>query len=80
MISIPNEIVDHNIRAMASTLVGRFLGPRLNIDDIRLFIKQKWALKGQVSVMAMAKGFMSFYFTWLEDLASILCEGQWAIG
>ena len=28
----------------------------------------------------MAKGFMSFNFTCSEDLASILSEGQWAIG
>ena len=41
-IVILNEIVDHNIRAMAHTLVGRFLGPRPNIDDIRMFIKQKF--------------------------------------
>ena len=79
-IAIPDEIVDHNIQAMASSLVGKFLGPRLSIDDVRKFIKQKWALKGQVSVTAMAKGFMSFDFTCLEDLASILSEGQWAMG
>ena len=79
-ITILDEIVDHNIRAMASTLVRRFLGPRPNIDNVRSFIKQKWALKGQVSVTEMAKGFMSFDFSCMEDLANILCEGQWAIG
>ena len=79
-IAIPDEIVDHNIQAMASTLVGKFLGPRPSIDEVRQLIKQKWALKGQVSVTAMAKGFMSFNFTCSKDLASILSEGQWAMG
>ena len=79
-IVIPDEIVDHNIQVMASTLVGKFLGPRLSIDEVRLLIKQKWALKGQVSVTAMAKGFMSFNFTCSKDLASILSEGKWVIG
>lgn len=65
---------------MASTLVGIFLGPRPNIDDVRSFIRKKWALKGKVTVLAMAKGFMSFEFSCLEDLSSILCEGQWGIG
>ena len=65
---------------MASTLIGKFLGPRPNIDDVRTFIKKKWDLKGQVLVMAMAKGFMSFDFSCMKDLSNILCEGQWAIG
>ena len=46
VIAIPDEIVDHNIQAMASTLVGKFLGPRPSIDEVRQLIKQKWALKG----------------------------------
>ena len=79
-IAIPDEIVDHSIRSMASTLIGKILGPRPNIDDVKTFIKKKWALKGQVSVMAMAKGFMSFDFTCMEDLSNILREGQWATG
>ena len=59
-ISISDEIMDHSIRSMASTLIGKFLGPRPNIDDVKTFIRKKWALKGQVLVTAMAKGFMSF--------------------
>ena len=80
VIAIPDEIVDHNIWAMASTLIKKFLGPRLNIDNVKKFIKQKWALKGHVYVTAMAKGFMSFDFSYMEDHAIIMCEGQWAIG
>ena len=79
-IAILNKIVDHNIQAMASTLVGKFLGPRSSIDEVRMLIKHKWALKGQVLVTTMEKGFMSFDFTCSEDLASILSEGQWAMG
>ena len=74
-ISIPKKIVDHSIRSMASTLIGKFVGPRPKIDDVRTFIKKKWSLKGQVLVMSMEKGFMSFDFTYMEDLFDILGEG-----
>ena len=79
-ISILDKLVDHSIKSMTLTLVGKFLGPRPNIDNVRSFIKKKCALKGQVSIMAMAKGFLSFYFSCMEDLSIILCEGPWAIG
>ena len=58
----------------------QIFGPRPNIDVVRSFIKKKWALKGQVLVTAMAKGFLSFEFTYMEDLSNILCEGQWVVG
>ena len=74
-IAIPDEIVDHSIASMASTLVRKFIGLRPNIDVVRAFTSKKWSLKGQVSVTAMAKGFLSFNFTCQEDMADILCEG-----
>ena len=61
-------------------MVGKFLGPRPNIDIVGCFIKKKWALKGQVSIMTMANGFLSFDFSCMEDLSIILCEGPLAIG
>ena len=45
-IAILDELVDHSIAAMASTLVGKFIGPRPNIDVVKDFIKKKWVLKG----------------------------------
>ena len=65
---------------MASTLVGKLLGPRKNIDIVRYFIKKKWALKGELYITTMAKGSLSFDFSCMEDLSIILCEGSWAIG
>lgn len=80
MIVIPDELVDHSIASMASTLVGKFMGQRPNIDVVRSFTLKKWHLKGQVSVTAMEKGFLSFDFTYNEDMTNILCEGPWNIG
>lgn len=74
-ISIPDELVDHNIVAMASTLVSKFIGKRMNIDTVRLFTKKKWDLKGQVLVTDMEKGFMAFEFSFQEDLSHALCAG-----
>lgn len=79
-ILVPDELVDHNIAAMASTLVGKFIGTRPNIDSVRMFTKKRWSLKGQVSVTAMAKGFMAFEFSFQEDLSLALCGGPWNIG
>ena len=65
---------------MASMLFGKFIGPRPNIDVVWSFTMKKWSLKGQVSVTAMAKGFLSFEFTCPEDMADIMCEGPWSLG
>lgn len=78
-ILVPDEMVDHNVAAIASTLVGKFMGTRLNIDMVRIFTKKKWPLKGQVLVTTMAKGFMAFEFSCQEDLAFALCGGPWNI-
>ena len=34
-LEIPREIIDHNILSMANTMVGKFVGPRPNIDAVR---------------------------------------------
>lgn len=65
---------------MASTLVGKFLGARPNIDVVRAYAKKKWDLKGQVAITTMATGFLSFEFSCQEDLTRILCAGSWAFG
>ena len=59
-IEIPNELVDHNIATMASSLVGKFIGPRLIIDIVWTYARKKWYLKSHVEISAMAKGFLSF--------------------
>lgn len=59
-ISIPNQIIDHNIARMETTLIGKFFGTRLNIEVVCGFVKSKWNLKGQVDVVTMKR--MSFLF------------------
>ena len=59
---------------MDSTLVGRFIGARPNIEDVRAFVWRKWCLKGQVDISAMAKGCLSFCFSYDEDKRDILCS------
>lgn len=80
MIAILDELVDHSIASMDSTLVGNFIGKRLNIDIVRSFTQKKFHLKGQVNVTSKEKGFPSFDFTCKMDLSNILCEGPWSIG
>ena len=36
-LAIPDKIVDHSIASTASTLVGKFVGQRPNIDSVRDF-------------------------------------------
>ena len=45
-ISILDEIVDHSIASMASMLVGKFIGPKPNIDVVRSYTMKKCSLKG----------------------------------
>lgn len=46
VLEVPSEFIDHNIKGIAATLVGKFIGPRPNIDVLRIFTKKKWDLKG----------------------------------
>lgn len=41
-IEIPDLVIDHSISLIAFSLVGKFVGPRSNIEDVRSFIKRKW--------------------------------------
>lgn len=79
-ISIPNSLVDHTVATMKNKLVGKFIGPRPNIDVVRLFIARKWKLKGQVDIAALPKGFFTLFFSSAEDLSDVLCGGLWMIG
>ena len=45
-LEVPSELIDHNILSMVATLVGKFIGPRLNVDLVQIFAKNKWDLKG----------------------------------
>ena len=65
---------------MDSTPVGRILGARPNIEDVRAFVHKKWKLKGQVDIIVMAKGCLSFYFSCDEDKQDILCCSPWVMG
>lgn len=78
-ITIPDPIVDHNISIMALSLVGKFMGPRPNIETIKEFVRKKWGLKGQVEVVALPKGFFSFSFSCEEDIVAIRCGRPWVI-
>ena len=72
-IEIPNELVDHNIPSMVSSLVGKFIGPRPNIDIMRTHVRNKWDLKGNVEIAAMEKVSLSFEFSCMEDLTRVFC-------
>ncbi|XP_057820685.2 uncharacterized protein LOC131033459 [Cryptomeria japonica] len=79
-ISIPDQVIDHNIAIMALTLVGKFFGPRPNIDLMRIFVSRRWKMKGQVDVSALPWGFYSFAFSCTEDIMTILYGGPWIMG
>lgn len=79
-ILIPNPVIDHNISLMASWLMGKFMGPRPNIEVVMDFVRKKWRVKGQVEVAALPKGFFSFSFSCKEDKLVVMCGGPWVIG
>ncbi len=72
-IEVLDELVDHNIDSIASSLARKFIGARPNIDIVRTHVRNKWDLKGHVEIVAMAKRFLSFWFSCMEDLTRILC-------
>lgn len=79
-LSILDSLVDKNIARMDFSLIGKFLGPRPNIEEVCTWVQNKWALKGQVEVVEMAKGFFSFAFSYDEDLRVVFAKGSWSFG
>ncbi|XP_059066017.1 uncharacterized protein LOC131857439 [Cryptomeria japonica] len=79
-LSIPDQVIDHNVDVMALTLVGKFTRPRHNIDSVRVFVSQRWKIKGQVEVSALPQSFFSFAFSCVEDIMTILCVCPWIMG
>ena len=65
---------------MTSSLVGKFIGLRPNLDVVRTYVRNKWDLKGHLDIVAMAKGFLSFEFSCIEDLKKIICVESWSFG
>ena len=56
VIEILDALVDHNITYMVSSLVGKFIGPRPNIDIVRTYVRKKYDLKGHVEIATMERG------------------------
>ncbi|GLJ27488.1 hypothetical protein SUGI_0539270 [Cryptomeria japonica] len=79
-LSITDQVIDHNIVVKALTLVGKFSGPRPDIDSVRIFVSRRWNIKGKVEVSALPWGFFSFSFSCTEDIPTILCGGPWIMG
>lgn len=79
-ISVPDEIINHNIAKMENFMVGMFLGPRPNIEVVREFVKNKWKTSGLVSMATLPKGFFAFQFTCKEDSKAVRSGGPWVIG
>ena len=80
ILEISDQIIDMNISRMDHTLVEKFLGARPNIEVVRVFVKRKWALKGQVDIAAMSKGCFSFCLSCKEDRRNILCGVPLLVG
>ena len=66
--------------SMDFTLVGKFLGARLDLDSLRKMVKQKWVIRGEVDIPPMSNGFFSFIFNYKEDMNMVFCGGPWSFG
>ncbi|XP_059064473.1 uncharacterized protein LOC131856638 [Cryptomeria japonica] len=62
---------------MANTLVGKFFSLRPMVEMVRKWVKDKWKLKGSVSVSAMPGALFLFRFIAEEDVALVL-SGCWS--
>ncbi|GLJ54373.1 hypothetical protein SUGI_1167520 [Cryptomeria japonica] len=68
-----------NVLNMANTLVGKFFSLRPMVEMVRKWVKDKWKLKGSVSVSAMSGTLFLFKFTTEEDVALVLSR-CWSYG
>lgn len=79
-IFVPDPLVDHSISNLNLTLVGKFMGSRPTINQIKLLVRKTWHLRGHVDIAVMQRGFLSFIFTCQEDRDMVLCGGSLSIG
>lgn len=75
-----DQIIDHNIALMEKVLVGKFMGPKPNVEVVREFFKNKWRINGKVTVPALPRGFFAIEFTCKEDILAVRSGGTWVIG
>ncbi|XP_059066523.1 uncharacterized protein LOC131857812 [Cryptomeria japonica] len=64
---------------MANTLVGKFFSMCPTVETVRKWVKDKWKLKGNVSVSTMPGALFLFKFTVEEDVALVL-SSCWSYG
>ncbi|GLJ21101.1 hypothetical protein SUGI_0385660 [Cryptomeria japonica] len=57
---------------MANTLVGKFFSLCPTMEMVRKWVKDKWKLKGSVSVSAISEALFLFKFTAEEDVTLVL--------
>lgn len=77
-ISVPNPINDYNIALMEKVMVGKFMGPRPNVEVVKEFVKNKWRTNGKF--FALPRGFFAFAFTYKEEILAVRSGGPWVIG
>ena len=77
-IFISDPIVDFFVTSMEFTLMGKFMGARLDIETLKKMFKWKWANRREVDIAPMLNGFFSFVFNCKEDMSMVLCRVPWA--
>ncbi|GLJ06853.1 hypothetical protein SUGI_0050310, partial [Cryptomeria japonica] len=65
-------VLDRILQNMTNTLVGKFFSLCPTVEMVQKWVKDKWKLKGSVSVSAMHGALFLFKFTVEEDVAHVL--------
>ncbi|GLJ24065.1 hypothetical protein SUGI_0458820 [Cryptomeria japonica] len=76
---LPNVVLDRILLNMTSTLVGKFFSLCPKVEIVQKWVKDKWKLKGSVSVNAMPDTLFLLKLTIEEDVAHVL-SGCWSYG
>ncbi|GLJ53077.1 hypothetical protein SUGI_1130890 [Cryptomeria japonica] len=76
-LELPDIVLDHILQNMANTLVGKIFSLCPMVEMVRKWVKDKWKLKGSVSISVMHGALFLLKFTTEEDVALVL-SGCWS--
>lgn len=62
------------------SLIGKFMGNRPILENIKKWVKSTWRVKGEVMLATLPSNFLMFNFNNEEDLAWVMENRPWWFG
>lgn len=79
-IVVPDIAYEKMCSVRKKSLIGKFMGNRPILENIRKWMKSVWRVKGEVTLATLSLDFLMFNFNNEEDLTWVMENGPWWFG